>query len=111
MVLMDWMEEEDLVQFLNKKSFEEIITMLKSEMTHGGEVEELKNNLISVYTAGWSDNEDLVHLLRSPFCVHHYNYIGQIWATSYFIRNKDIKFDYDYEIVATKKKEGVAKYD
>ncbi len=107
MVLTEWMEEKELIKFLNKMNFEEIIKMLKSEMTHGGEVEELENNLICVYTAGWSENEDLVYLLRSPFCIHHYNYVGQIWATFYFTKNKDTKFDYSYKIVANKKEREV----
>ena len=69
MVLTDWMDDQSLLKQLNKMSFEEIIQMLKSELTHGGEVEELGNGLICVYKAGWSDNEHLVRLLISPFCI------------------------------------------
>lgn len=104
MVLTDWMDDQSLIKQLNKMSFEEIIQMLKSELTHGGEVEELENGLICVYKAGSSDNEHLVRLLISPFCIHRSNYIGHIYACDYFTRDKDKKFDYTYDIVATKKK-------
>ena len=43
----------------------------------------------------------LINCLRDFRCKHHYNYIGNVYAVSYFARDKDKKWDFNYEIIAT----------
>ena len=104
MSIVDWLDETEIIKQLNKMSFDEILTMLKSEISHGGHVKELPEGVIEVYTAGWSENEYLLGLIQSPLCTHKYQWIGSTWACQYFQKNKNKLHHYYYTVTATKKR-------
>ena len=91
--------EEELIKFYNKHTFEELIPILKSSLEMGI-LEEEENDIIAIWTAGQSEDEYMVDCLTDFRCKHHYNYIGTVHAVSYFMKDKDNIFDYDYKIVA-----------
>jgi len=91
--------EEELIKFYNKHTFEELIPIIKGSLEMGS-LEEEENGIISIWIAGWSDDEYMVYCLRDYRCKHHYNYIGNVYAVSYFAKDKDEKWDYTYKIVA-----------
>lgn len=91
--------EEALIKFYNEHTFEELIPIIKGSLEMGS-LEEEENGIISIWTAGWSNDENMVACLNDYRCKHHYNYIGNVYAVSYFAKDKDKKYDYDYKIVA-----------
>lgn len=94
------MNEKQLIDLFNKHTFEELIPLI-SQMLEMGSLTEEENGLVSIWSAGWSDDEMLIDCLRSYRCKHHYNYIGNVYAVFYFARDKDKKWDFNYEIIAT----------
>ena len=94
------MNEKQLIDLFNKHSFEELIPLI-SQMLEMGSLTEEENGLVSIWSGGWSDDEMLIDCLRDFRCKHRYNYIGNVYAVSYFARDKDKKWDFNYEIIAT----------
>lgn len=97
------MNEDELIKLFNDHTFEELIPII-SNLLHDGELEEKENDLVAIWTAGWSDDEQLVYCLRDYRCKHHYNYVGSVFAVSYFTKDMEKKHDYHYEIIATRRK-------
>ena len=95
------MSDEQLIEFYNKHTFQELIPIIKSGLEMG--TLETDGPLVEIWTAGWSDDENMIYLLTDPRCRHRRNYIGNVYAVSYFVKDKDTKYDYDYKIVAEKK--------
>lgn len=93
----------DLIKIFNDHTFEECISIIKN-MLELGELREGENGIVAIWTAGWSKDENIIACLRDYGCKHRYNYIGHVYAVSYFARDIDKKYDYDYEIVAEPKK-------
>lgn len=91
--------EEALIEFYNNHTFEELIPILKGALEMGS-LEEEENGIVAIWTAGWSDDEYIVGCLRDPLCMHRSNYIGNVFAVSYFAKDIDKKYDYIYRIVA-----------
>ena len=90
--------EEALIEFYNNHTFEELIPILKGALEMGKLDDE--GVLVSIWTAGWSNDEYLVGCLKDYRCKHHYNYVGDVFAVSYFAKDIDKKYDYIYRIVA-----------
>ena len=95
--------EEELIEFYNKHTFEELVPIIKSALEMG-ELEEKENGIVAIWTAGWGNDEFMIGCLRDYRCVHRYNYIGHVFAESYFIKDKDKNLNCKFEIVAVPKK-------
>ena len=94
--------EEALIEFFNKHTFGELIPILKGALEMGS-LEEKENDIVEIWTAGWSNDEYMIGCLRDFRCKHRYNYIGNVFAVFYFAKDIDKKYDYNYEIVAVQK--------
>lgn len=94
--------KEALIEFYNNHTFEELIPILKGALEMGS-LEEKEDGIVAIWTAGWSNDEYMVSCLRDFRCKHHYNYIGNVFAVSYFAKDMDKKYNYNYEIVAVQK--------
>ena len=94
--------KEDMIAFFNKHTFQELIPIISAGLECGGELED-EGVMISIYKAGWSENEYIVGCLRDYRCKHRDNYIGNVYAVSYWAKDKETKWDYSYKITAEKK--------
>ena len=80
------LEDDEIYELLNKRSFEEVIKLMKDEWASYGVVREHDDGLIEFVTGGWSENEILIDYVTDFRCKHRSHYVGFIVGGAHFFQ-------------------------